>query len=111
MRKDYLHKVSSKLAKSYSTIVCEDLNISQMIQQKVFSKDISDVSWGSFLEMLNYKTNLVKVDAKYSSQECNSCGYISKENRPTQELFKCVKCGHSGNADYEASITILNRGI
>ena len=109
MRKDYFHKVSSKLAENYSTIVCEDLNISQMIQQKGFSKDISDVSWGSFLEMLNYKTNLVKVDAKYTSQECNSCGHISKENRPTQELFKCVKCGHSGNADYEASITILNR--
>ena len=109
VRKDYLHKVSSKLAESYSTIVCEDLNISQMIQQKGFSKDISDVSWSAFMEMLSYKTNLVKVDAKYSSQECNSCGYISKENRPTQELFKCVKCGHSGNADLEASITILNR--
>ena len=109
VRKDYLHKVSSKLAESYSTIVCEDLNISKMVQQKGFSKDISDVSWSAFMEMLSYKTNLVKVDAKYSSQECNSCGHISKENRPTQELFKCVKCGHSGNADYEASITILNR--
>lgn len=111
VRKDYLHKVSSKLAESYSTIVCEDLNISKMIQQKGFSKDISDVSWSTFMEMLSYKTNLVKADAKYSSQECNSCGHISKENRPTQELFKCVKCGHSGNADHEASITILNRGI
>ena len=48
VRKDYLHKVSSKLAKNYSIIVCEDLNISQMIQQKGFSKAISDVSWGSF---------------------------------------------------------------
>ena len=111
VRKDYLHKVSSKLAKNYSTIVCEDLNISKMIQQKGFSKDISDASWSAFMEMLSYKTNLVKVDAKYSSQECNACGHISKENRPTQELFKCVKCGHSGNCDYEASITILNRGI
>ena len=111
VRKDYLHKVSSKLAESYSTIVCEDLNISKMIQQKGFSKDISDVSWSTFMEMLSYKTNLVKVDAKYSSQECNACGHISKENRLTQELFKCVKCGHSGNSDHEASITILNRGI
>lgn len=111
VRKDYLHKVSTTLYKNYSTIVCEDLNISQMIQQKGFSKDISDASWSAFMEMLSYKTNLVKVDAKYSSQECNSCGHISKENRPTQELFKCIKCGHSGNADHEASITILNRGI
>lgn len=55
-------------------------------------------------------TSVIKVDAKYSSQECNNCGHISKDNRSKQEMFKCVQCGHSGNADYEASLTILKRG-
>lgn len=109
IRKDYLHKTSTKLAQEYSTIVCEDLNIQEMIKDRRYSREISDVSWSGFLEMLDYKTNLIRVNPKYTSQECNSCGHISKENRPTQELFKCVKCGHSGNADHEASITILNR--
>ena len=40
----------------------------------------------------------------------HSCGHISKENRKTQEIFKCVKCGHEDNADFEASLTILKRG-
>lgn len=110
IRKDYLHKVSTSLASNYSTVYCEDLDISKMLENPIYSRSISDVSWYSFTEMLNYKTNLVKVDAMYSSQECNNCGHVSKENRKTQENFKCVKCNHSGNADFEASLTILKRG-
>ena len=81
-----------------------------MVKNKDYSKSISDVSWSKFLEYLEYKTNLIKVDAKYSSQECNNCGHIAKENRPNQGTFKCVKCSHEGNADFEASLTIKKRG-
>ena len=110
VREDYLHKVSRELANSYEYIYIEDLDIKQMLQNKNYSKIISDVSWYKFSEYLVYKTNLTKVDAKYSSQECNNCGHISKENRPNQETFKCVKCSHKGNADFEASLTVLKRG-
>ena len=110
VREDYLHKVSRKLANDYQYIFVEDLDVSKMIQNKDYSKSISDVSWSKFINYLEYKTNLIKVDAKYSSQECNNCGHITKENRPNQETFKCVKCSHEGNADFEASLTILKRG-
>lgn len=110
VREDYLHKVSRELANNYENVFVEDLNINKMIKDKNYSKSISDVSWGKFLNCLEYKTELIKVDAKYSSQECNNCGYISKENRKTQECFKCIKCAHEGNADFEASLTILKRG-
>lgn len=110
VREDYLHKVSRELADSYQYVFSEDLDIKEMIKNKSYSKSISDVSWSKFLEYLEYKTNLTKVDAKYSSQECNNCGHIAKENRPNQETFKCVKCGHEGNADFEASLTIKKRG-
>ena len=110
VREDYLHKVSKELANNYQYVFAEDLNISKMILDKSYSKAISDVSWSKFITYLEYKTNLIKVDAKYSSQECNNCGHITKENRPNQETFKCVKCSHEGNADFEASLTILKRG-
>ena len=110
VREDYLHKVSRELANNYQYVFAEDLDVKEMIKNKDYSKAISDVSWSKFLNYLEYKTNLIKVDAKYSSQECNSCGHISKENRPNQETFKCVKCGHEGNADFEASLTIKKRG-
>ena len=110
VREDYLHKVSREIANNYQTIFVEDLQVSKMVQNKNYSKAISDVSWSKFTSYLEYKTNVIKVDAKYSSQECNQCGHISKENRKTQESFKCIKCNHEGNADFEASLTVLKRG-
>lgn len=109
-REDYLHKVSRELANNYQTVFLEDLKVSEMIQNKLYSKNILDVSWYKFKTYLEYKTDVIKVDPKYTSQECNNCGHISKENRKTQANFKCVECDHEGNADFEASITILKRG-
>ena len=111
VREDYLHKVSRELANNYQYIFAEDLDIKEMVKNKNYSKSISDVSWSKFLEYLEYKTELIKVDAKYSSQECNNCGHIAKENRPNQEMFRCIKCGHEGNADFEASKVVLKRGL
>lgn len=110
IRKDFLHKISTYLSKMYGLVFIEDLEVSRMILDSRFSRSISDMAWSEFVNLLSYKINVIKVDAKYSSQECNNCGYISKDNRAKQELFKCVQCGHSGNADYEASLTILKRG-
>ena len=109
-RLDFLQKESSKLAKLYDTIIIEDLSIREMSKNTKLSKHILDCSWGTFFELLNYKLNLIKVAPNYSSQECSKCGYISKENRKTQSLFECLKCGFSENADYQASLNLLNRG-
>lgn len=110
VREDYLHKVSRKLANDYQYIFVEDLDVSKMIQNKDYSKSISDVSWSKFINYLEYKTTVIKVNPAYTSQECSNCGYISKENRKTQESFKCVKCSFEQNADENASKIIKKRG-
>lgn len=109
-RLDFLHKVTTKLADKYSEIILEDLDISKMVKDKKYSKSISDLGWYKFEELLSYKTNVVKVDAKYTSQECSNCGCISKQSRKSQSEFKCVCCGLEMNADEQASKTILKRG-
>ena len=43
------------------------------------------------------------TSACYSSQQCPECGHISRDNRLTQEQFKCVNCQHESNADINAS--------
>lgn len=42
----------------------------------------------------------------YTSQTCCICGHIDKDNRQTQEKFKCTECGFELNADHNASINI-----
>lgn len=109
IRKDFLHKLSSKLASTYSTIVIEDLKISEMVRDTIYSKHISDVAWSMFFDLLSTKTNVVRVNPAYSSQECSKCSHTHKDNRPTQSLFECVKCGHIENADLNGANVLLKR--
>lgn len=110
VRKDFLHKESRSLASNYSTIIREDLNISKMVKGSKLAKHILDCSWGTFFLMLEYKTNVIKVNPAYTSQKCSKYGHISKENRKTQSLFECVKCGYSDNADFQACQNLLELG-
>ena len=56
-----------------------------------------------------YGIALSTVQASYTSKMCPICGCISDENRPNQETFECVECGHKDNADHNASVNIKNR--
>lgn len=50
------------------------------------------------------------VNAQYTSQTCNRCGHIAKGNR-VGETFKCLRCGYTCNADYNASVNIAKEAI
>ena len=58
-------------------------------------------------------TKIILVNAKDTSIECPACGYIAKENRESQDFFRCKAddCCHSGNADINAAINILARAV
>ena len=48
----------------------------------------------------------VRVPPAYTSQTCNACGAVNKTSRLTQSRFVCVECGHTANADTNASQNI-----
>ena len=56
-----------------------------------------------------YDISVSTVQASYTSKMCPVCGCIEDENRPNQETFECVECGHKDNADFNASVNIRNR--
>ncbi|MFP3386552.1 zinc ribbon domain-containing protein, partial [Tritonibacter sp. SIMBA_163] len=45
----------------------------------------------------------VEVNAAYSSQQCSSCGYTCRDNRPDRATFRCGRCGHTSHADVDAA--------
>ena len=51
---------------------------------------------------------LVRVDPAYTSQTCSKCRNKDKKSR-NGELFTCTTCGYSADADYNASVNILQR--
>jgi len=111
VRKDFLHKESTKIAKQYHTVYMEDLNVRGMVRNPKLAKHILDAGWGMFGTMVAYKTNRVGVNPKHTSQQCYVCGHIAKENRKTQSEFECVKCGNIDNADVNAGKNIEGKGI
>lgn len=130
IRHDYLHKVTTTLSKNHAMIAVEDLKVANMsksasgtIEKKGknvkaksgLNKSILDQGWSMLVTQLEYKQQwrgglLVKVDPRYTSQTCSSCGHVAKENRQTQAKFECVECGFSENADINASRNILSAG-
>ena len=56
-----------------------------------------------------YGITVSLTNSEYTSQECSHCHHISKNNRTSQEKFKCEKCGMEMNADLNASINIKER--
>jgi putative transposase len=111
VRRDFLHKESTKIAKNYHTVYLEDLNIKGMVKNQNLSKHILDSGWGMFREMLEYKTNVVKVNPKFTSQTCNDCGAKDSKSRRSQSEFVCTSCGTVSHADINAAKNILSKGI
>jgi IS605 OrfB family transposase len=54
---------------------------------------------------------VIFINPAYASQMCSECGCIEKDNRLTQEKFKCLACGFESNADYNAALNIANYKI
>jgi transposase len=50
-----------------------------------------------------------RVNSAYSSQECHRCHYVARQNRPNQQTFCCVVCGHIANADVNAAEHLASR--
>ena len=114
-KEDFFHKVSKDLTDCHNRITIENLKIKQMKESDStrLNRQISDVSWGSLITKIKYKAEAKNVQVReinpaYSSQRCNRCGHISRNNRKTQSVFHCENCQHTENADLNASRNILN---
>ena len=56
-----------------------------------------------------YDIAVSTVQASYTSKMCPVCGCIEDGNRPNQETFECIECGHKDNADFNAAKNIRDR--
>lgn len=111
VRKDFLHKESTKIAKANSVVYMEDLNIKGMSHNKKLSKHILDCGWGMFRSMLEYKTRVVVINPKFTSQKCSGCGKVDSKSRISQSEYCCTSCGHVDHADINAAKNIKEKGI
>lgn len=116
-KNDFLHKLSTRLVKENQFISLEDLDVSGMLKNHYLAKSISDVSWSSFISMLEYKsfeysTTIKYIDKFYpSSKLCNCCVYKKIDLRLEERTWICPICNTYHDRDINASINILNEGL
>lgn len=112
-RKDYLHKITSKIINENQVIVLEDLNLSGMVKNHKLAKSISDVGMGEFRRQLEYKAEwygrqIVIVDRYFpSSKLCSCCGQVKEKLELSERVYKC-DCGLEIDRDLNAAINLAN---
>jgi len=116
-RQDYLHKISKYLVDNYDTICMENLNVSGMVKNHNLARAISDMGWGEFKSMVEYKCDWygknLSIIGRFdpSSKTCSSCGHIYKGLTLADREWTCSKCGTIHDRDVNAAINIRNFGL
>lgn len=116
IRRDQLHKLTTRLVRENQSIAIEDLAVRNMLKNHCLAGSIADASWGMLRSQLEYKCKwygreLRVVDRWFpSSKTCNTCGHtIGKLSLNVRE-WKCPKCGADHDRDINAAKNILAAG-
>lgn len=115
IRKDVLHKETTRLVKGYDKIVVGDVSSGKLAKTKM-AKSVYDVSWFAYKSQLEYKANRLGrvfevVNESWTSKTCSSCGTIQEwgglSGLSVREC-ECIGCGDTHNRDVNAAKNILS---
>lgn len=113
-RRDFHHKTAHALVRRFDRIAVEDLNI-KGLARGILSKSVYDVGWAQFLTILTSKaagagSEVVKVRASGTSQECASCGTAVPKDLSVR-IHDCPHCGYKAHRDVNAALNIRQRAF
>lgn len=117
IRKDFLHKLSTKLVRENQTISMETLDVSKMLQDnsKELSRLIGEQGWHEFKRMIEYKclwrNREFRLSGQFfaSTQTCSECGRKTKHKLETRN-WTC-KCGAEHDRDINAAVNIHREAL
>jgi putative transposase len=109
LREDGLHRLTTRLAVTYGTVVAEDLNVAGMLKNRRLAGKIADAGFGLLRRQLAYKTawhggRLVTADRFYpSSKTCSGCGAVKAKLALSERAYRCPSCGLVIDRDLNAA--------
>ena len=116
-RKDFLHKLSTKVVSENQTIILEDLNVSGMIKNRKLSRAISLQGWRQFRvfcegKSVKYNREFVVISRwEPTSQVCSECGYKWGKLDLKVRSVQCINCGATHDRDENAAKNINKVGM
>ncbi|WP_405875849.1 RNA-guided endonuclease InsQ/TnpB family protein [Streptomyces sp. NBC_00005] len=115
-RRDFLHKLSTRLVRENQTVVIEDLTVRNLLKNGTLARAISDAAWTDLRMMLEYKCawygrELVVIDRWFpSSKLCGTCGTVAARMPLNVREWTC-DCGAVHDRDVNAARNILAAGL
>ncbi|HUY79760.1 MAG TPA: RNA-guided endonuclease TnpB family protein [Ktedonobacterales bacterium] len=112
-RLNTLHQVTTRLAKTKSVIVIEDLYVAGMLKNHHLAQAIADVGFAEFRRQLTYKAawygSRVVVVSRWepTSKRCSQCGWHDAALTLADRVFRCAACGLTLDRDLNAALNIL----
>jgi putative transposase len=116
-RKDFLHKLSTKIVEANQVIILEDLNVSGMLKNRRLSKIISLQGWREFRNLCEAKSKKIGRDFRVidrwepTSQVCSCCGFRWGKIELRVRSILCLSCGTEQDRDENASKNIEMVGM
>lgn len=115
-RRDFLHKLSTRLVRENQTVVIEDLTVRNLLKSGNLARAISDAAWTDLRMMLEYKCawygrELIVIDRWFpSSKMCGNCGTVAPKLPLNVREWRC-DCGTVHDRDMNAARNILAAGL
>ncbi len=116
-RKDFLHKLSTKVVRENQVIVLEDLNVSGMVKNRKLSRAISLQGWREFRVLSEAKSEkfgreFVVINRwEPTSQICSECGFKWGKLELKVRTVTCLNCGATHDRDENAAKNIKKVGV
>ena len=112
LRSVLLHEISGDLARGYTTVTIEDLNVAGMLRNRALARYVSDAAFGKLRTQLEYKAKwygaeLVVADRWFpSSKTCSGCGHVKDDLPLDERTYHCEKCELVLDRDVNAAINL-----
>ena len=124
------HRQTTAIVRECDFIAFEELRIKNMTrsakgevenpgkrvaQKRGLNREMLEQGWGQFQQQLRHNAEWAGKTTKavkphHTSQMCSGCGVVDGCQRK-RKRYDCVRCGLSLDADHNAAINILRRGL
>ncbi len=113
IRKDWQHKTTTAIAKRFSVVCVEDLNVKGMMENSKLSRSISDIGWSEIGRQFSYKCVAVQEVGRFypSSKLCHNCGHKHDNMTLGVREWTCSNCSVVHDRDTNAAMNIAAEGL
>jgi putative transposase len=114
-RRDFHHKLSTRIIRENQAVTVEDLAVKALARTRL-AKSVHDAGWSAFVRMLEYKARLYGREFRKigrwepTSQVCSACGVKDGPKPLHVREWQCQECGTVHDRDVNAARNIAALG-